>query len=215
MALVASPDHCAALRELVGLLAPPFLLHFFDTTPEDYEALSDEDLKCEYLDGELIVHSAASLGHEEFGLFVGAMLREFVTSRRLGRVFGPNTGMQLGERRFSPDVSVLLASSYGRIRDERVIGFVDLAVEIISPSTRAYDFGRKLAAYREGRVGEIWLIDRDRRQFAVHAWTGEDYVSQVLTTGTWSSVALVGLEIRLECMWQDPLPGVRDCLRTT
>jgi Uma2 family endonuclease len=158
MALVASPDHCAALRELVNLLEPPFLLHFFDTTPEDYEALSDEDLKCEYLDGELIVHSPASLGHEELIVFVSAMLREFLAGRRLGRVFGSNAAMHLGQKCFSPDVSVLLASSYGRIRDERVIGPVDLAVEIISRSTRAYDFGRKLAAYREGRVGEIWLI---------------------------------------------------------
>jgi len=215
MALVASPDHRVAVRELLSLLEPPFLLHFFDTTPEDYEALSDEDLKCEYLDGELIVHSSASLGHEELIAFVIAVLREFVAGRRLGRVFGSNAGMQLGERRFSPDISVLLAQNYDRIRDERVIGPMDLAVEIISRSTRAYDFGRKLAAYREGRVGEIWLIDRERRQFVVHAWTGEDYVSRVLTTGTWASLAIAGLEIRLDCLWQEPLPGVRECLGTT
>jgi len=200
---------------MVSFLEPPFLLHLFDRTPEDYEALGDEDFKCEYLDGELIVHSSASLGHEELMAFVIAMLREHVAGRQLGRMFGSNAGMQLGQSRFSPDVSVLLASSHGRIRDERVIGPMDLAVEVISPSTRAYDFGRKLAAYREGRVGEIWLIDRDRRQFAVHAWTGEDYVSRVLTTGTWSSVVIAGLEIRLDCLWQDPLPGVRECLGTT
>ena len=54
----------------MSLLEPPFLLHFSDTTPEDYEALSDEDLKCEYLDGELIVHSPASPEHEELIVFV-------------------------------------------------------------------------------------------------------------------------------------------------
>ncbi|MBI2218175.1 MAG: hypothetical protein HYU51_12835 [Candidatus Rokubacteria bacterium] len=70
-------------------------------------------------------------------------------------------------------------------------------------------------ACREGRVGEIWLIDAERRQFAAHAWTGENYVSRVLATGTWLSLALTGLEIRIDCLWQDPLPSVRECIRTS
>jgi Uma2 family endonuclease len=215
MAIVASADRYPLLRAALRSLEPPFLLRQFDATPEDYEAITDEDLKCEYIDGELIVHSPASLDHEELVLFVGALLREFLGGRGLGRVFGSNAVMQLGQRRFSPDVSVLLAPNYGRIRDKRVAGPMDLAVEIISASTRAYDFETKVPAYREGRVGEIWLIDAERRQFAVHAWTGEDYVSRTLTTGAWSSVALSGLHVRIDCLWQDPLPGVRECLRTS
>lgn len=212
MAIAEASHAYAALRDLMRALQPPFLLRHFDATPEDYEAITDEDLKCEYLDGELIVHSPASLDHEHRVLFVGSVLREFVTTRALGRVFGSNAVMQLGQRRFSPDVSVLLAGNYGRIRGPRVVGPMDLAVEIISTSTRAWDFETKVPAYREGRVGEIWLIDAERRQFTVHAWTGEEYQSRVLTTGSWSSVAVPGLRIRLDCLWQSPLPGVRDCL---
>jgi Uma2 family endonuclease len=214
MAIVASADRYPRLREALRSLQPPFLLRHFDATPEDYETITDEDLKCEYIDGELIVHSPASFEHEELALFVGALLREFVSGRGLGRVVGSNAVMQLGQRRFSPDVSVLLAPNDGRIRQKRVMGPVDLAVEVISASTRAYDFETKLSAYREGRVGEIWLIDAERRQFVVHAWTGEDYVSRVLATGVWSSVAVSGLEIRIDCLWQDPLPGVRECIGT-
>jgi Uma2 family endonuclease len=213
MAIVASSDRYLELREALRMLQPPFLLRHFDATPEDYEAITDEDLKCEYLDGQLIVHSPASLDHEHLALFVGAVLHEFVSAGSLGRVFGSNAVMQLGQRRFSPDVSVLLAVNYGRIRGQRVIGPMDLAVEVISASTRAWDFETKVPAYREGRVGEIWLIDAERRQFAAHAWTGEEYLSRVLATGSWSSVAIPGLEVRLDCLWQNPLPGVRDCLK--
>ncbi len=67
--------------------------------------------------------------------------------------------------------------------DPAAIGPVDLAVEVISANTRTYDFETKVPAYREGRVGEIWLIDAERRQFVVHAWTGEGYLSRVLATG--------------------------------
>jgi Uma2 family endonuclease len=161
MAIVSSSDQYPRLREALRSLEPPFLLRHFDATPEDYEAITDEDLKCEYIDGELIVHSPASLEHEEIVVFESTLLREFVSARGLGRVFGSNAVMQLGQRRFSPDASVLLAPNYGRIREKRVIGPVDLAVEVISASTRAYDFETKLPAYREGRVGEIWLIDAD------------------------------------------------------
>ena len=214
MAIVASPDRYPELREALRALEPPFLLRHFDATPDDYEAITDEDIKCEYLDGELIVHSPASLDHEDLALFVGAVLREFVSARVLGRVFGSNAVMQLGQRRFSPDVSVLLAANYGRIQGQRVIGPMDLAVEVISTSTRAWDFETKVPAYREGRVGEIWLVDAERRQFTAHAWTGEEYLSRVLATGSWSSLAIPGLEIRIDCLGQNPLPGVRDCLQT-
>ena len=214
MAIVASPDRYSELREALRALQPPFLLRHFDATPDDYEAITDEDLKCEYVDGELIVHSPASLDHESLSAFVIAVLHEFVSARGLRRVFGSNAVMQLGQRRFSPDVSVLLAANYGRIRGQRVIGPMDLAVEVISASTRAWDFETKVPAYREGRVGEIWLIDAERRQFAAHGWTGEEYLSRVLPTGAWPSLAIPGLEIRIDCLWQNPLPGVRDCLKT-
>ena len=214
MAIVASPEWYSELREVLRALQPPFLLRHFDATPDDYEAITDEDLKCEYLDGELIVHSPASLDHESLSAFVIAVLHESVSARGLGRVFGSNAVMQRGQRRFSPDVSVLLAASYDRIRGPRVIGPMDLAVEVISTSTRAWDFETKVPAYREGRVGEIWLIDAERRQFTVHAWTGEEYLSRVLATGSWSSPVIPGFVIRIDGLWQSPLPGVRDCLET-
>ena len=212
MAIVSSADQYALLRGELRWLRPPFLLRHYDATPEDYEQITDEDLKCEYIDGELIVHSPASLDHEDLVLFVGALLREFVTTRDVGRVFGSNAVMQLGQRRFSPDVSVLLATHYPRISNQRVIGPLDLAVEVISPSTRAYDLDDKLPAYREGRVGEIWLIDGERRQFVVHALTGEDYVAQVLATGRWSSPALGGLTVQVDWFWRTPLPSLRECV---
>ena len=214
MAIVAASDQYSALRDVLGALQPPFLLRHFDATPEDYEAITDEDLKCEYLDGELIVHSPASLDHEDLVLFVGSVLREFISARAFGRVVGSNAVMQLGQRRFSPDVSVLLAANYGRIRGSRVVGPMDLAVEVISTSTRAWDFETKVPAYREGRIGEVWLIDAERRQFTTHAWSGEGYESGVLTTGSWSSLAIPGLRLRIDALWQSPLPGVRDCLET-
>jgi Uma2 family endonuclease len=119
--------------------------------------------------------------------------------------------MQLGQRRFSPDVSALLAVHDARISNQRVIGPMDLAVEVISSSTRAYDLDEKLPAYREGQVGEIWLIDSERRQFVAHARVGEDYVAQVLATEVWQSRVLEGFTLQVDWLWRRPLPSLREC----
>lgn len=211
MPIVSSPEDYPVLRETLRALEPPFLLRHYAATEEDYEQITDEDLKCEFIDGELIVHSPASLDHEGLVSFVNRFLGEFVARHNLGRVFGSNAVMQLGRRRFSPDVSVLLVSHYHRVSGTRVMGPMDVVVEIISESTRSYDQQTKLPLYREGRVGEIWLIDRERRQFEVHALRDDGYASQVLPTGHWSCTALPGLTIQVDWLWADPLPALRDC----
>lgn len=211
MPLVTSDSSYAAARELLRALDPPYLLRHYPATAEDYEEITDEDLKCEYVDGELIVHSPASLEHEDLNGFVLSLLREFVTSHSLGRVYGPNAVMQLGERRFSPDISVLLDCNAGRIAGKRVVGPMDLVVEVISESTRRYDHQTKVPAYREGCVAEIWLIDEQQRQFEVHAQHGDSYVSQVLPSGRWNSVILSGLTVDVDWFWQHPLPPISAC----
>jgi Uma2 family endonuclease len=209
---ITRPDRYHATREVLRALEPPFLLRHYDASPEDYEAIADEDLKCEYLDGELIVHAPASIEHEDLTAFLLSLLREFVTARGVGRAFGSNAVMQLGAKRLSPDVSVLLTQNRERQREGRVYGPMDLVVEVISRSTRTYDFQTKLPVYREARVPEIWLVDAERRQFEAHALQGEDYRSRVLGTGPWPSVALAGLVVEVDWFWRDPRPSVGACL---
>ena len=211
---ITQPERYRATREILRALEPPFLLRHYDATPEDYEAITDEDLKCEYLDGELIVHSPASFEHEDLAAFLLSLLREFVTSRNLGRAVGSNAVMQLGAKRLSPDVSVLLTRNRERQQGGRVYGPMDLVVEVISRSTRTYDLQTKLPLYREARVPEIWLVDAERRQFEAHALHGEDYASRVLGTGRWPSVALAGLVVDVDWLWRDPRPSVGECLRS-
>jgi Uma2 family endonuclease len=199
-------------REELKRLKPPFLVRHYEADPEDYEHLTNEDIKCEYLDGELIVHSPASLNHESLTGFIVTLLTEFCARNALGHTFGSNAVMQIAERRFSPDVSVLLNANEHLVSGGRVLGPMDLVVEVISNSTRGYDHEQKLPAYREAHVGEIWLVDEERRQFEAHALRGDGYVSTVMGVGTWPSVVLPGLVLEVDWLWRRPRPSLRVCL---
>lgn len=96
---------------------------------------------------------------------------------------------------------------------------MDLVVEVLSKSTRAYDLDEKRLWYREAQVPEIWLIDPAKRQFHVD-WlkeTGDrahgNYQAELLESGRWKSRVMSGFWIDVDWLWSDPLPGDYDCLQ--
>ncbi len=219
MALLASGTTIEKARRALQEIDPPFLLRKYEATVEDYELLADEDLRCEFLDGVLLVHSPATIDHEDRLSFLHGLLRIFVDDRQLGRVLGANAVMQLGDRRFCPDISFLRKAHAPRIQQGQVVGPMDLAVEFLSKSTRDYDLGEKRAAYREGRVPEIWIFDPQRREFHADVLTGgsngspSSYRTETLREGRWASKVLEGFWFDVTWLWKDPLPNVLECYR--
>ncbi len=199
------------LKDMLRQLNPPYVLLKYDATPADFDQITDEDIRCEYLDGVLIVHSPASPRHERIIMFVLLLLGNFVAQRRLGELFGSNVVMQLGERCLSPDLSFLKSEHVGRVREGRVHGPFDLVVEVISKSTRRHDLGAKRAAYRDGQIPEIWLIDPERRRFEADVLEGNGYSTAVLEGGRWESRVLAGLSLDVSWFWAEPLPNPLEC----
>jgi Uma2 family endonuclease len=215
--IVMSPEvnDIKHLQRGLQYLPSPFLLRKYEAAEEDFEQLADEDLRCEYMDGVLLVHSPASYEHERRVVFVSTLLEVYAASRRLGEVCGSNTVMQLGSHRFCADVGFLAAAHADRVRNRRVMGPLDLAVEIISPSTREYDLGEKRRAYREARIPEIWLIDAESRQFHIDRLDSDSYLSQTHVTGSFEADVLPGLTFIVDWLWAFPLPSPLQCLRST
>ncbi|MGH3612487.1 MAG: Uma2 family endonuclease, partial [Pseudonocardia sp.] len=80
----------------------------------------------------------------------------------------------------------------------------DLAIEVLSPSTRAFDVVRKRADYARVGVGELWLIDPEGpaalilRPLAEATTPGEFVVVDDLdAAGELTSPQLPGLAIRV------------------
>ena len=101
-------------------LDPPYLLRKYGATEEEFDQISNEDIKAELLDGELIVHSPASLRHgprwpdryqpivhspatlrhDDLCTFLSFLMRGYADRKRLGLVYGANNAvMRLGATR--------------------------------------------------------------------------------------------------------------------
>ena len=68
-----------------------------------------------------------------------------------------------------PDLLVILNDHADRIKENRVEGAVDIAVEIVSPESTVRDRGDKFDEYEAAGVPEYWLFDPLRETADIYA----------------------------------------------
>jgi Uma2 family endonuclease len=165
----------------------------------------------------VIVLTPASNQHQDLADFLTAVLRFFVEAHRLGIVrsapFQMKTSPDLPGR--EPDILFIARGHLDRMRNSYLDGPADLVVEIISPDSRARDRGEKFYEYEQGGVREYWLLDPLRRQAEFYR-RGSDGIFRLVPNGEngiYHSAALEGLWLKVEWLWQEPLPPLMSVLR--
>ena len=195
-----------------GKAAPPGKM-----TYEEFLAWADEDTWAEWVNGEVIIMSPASLRHQQLAAFLGTSINFFVDARQLGAVLTPpfqmKTGSDLPGR--EPDIIFIAREHVDRLRDTYLEGPADLVVEIISRDSRARDRGDKFYEYEQGGIREYWLLDYLRRQAEFYQ-LGADGIYRLVPVGEdgiYRSAVLEGLWLKVEWLWQEPLPPLMSVLR--
>ncbi len=181
-------------------------------TWEEFVAWCDEDMWAEWVDGEVIVLSPASIAHQELMTFLIFLLRLFVRTHDLGELLPTPTLMRLPSRPSGrePDLLFVAKEHLDRLRATWIEGPADLVVEIVSPDSVERDWETKLAEYAAGSVAEYWVLDRDRRE-AAFFHLGEDgrFVRASLEKGgMYRSQVLPGFWLRVDWLWQLPTPDL-------
>jgi Uma2 family endonuclease len=193
--------------------ALPYLVRVPDITEDMFDELVDEDTKAELFDGVMIVHSPATLEHDDIGGFIRALMRFFAARRKLGSVLGPDAIVHLATcRKFCPDFFFVRKERMPRPRPKQFEGAADLIGETLSPSTRDYDLQDKRTAYREAGVGEIWYLDPLNRAIIIDRRQGGKYTEETFRKGRVGSDVLKGFWLDVSWLWQDPLPDPLTCL---
>ena len=145
---------------------------------------ANQDIRHEYVNGEVYDHAGASDVHVTITLNLGSLLRAHLRGS-LCRVYLADMKVRVGDESvFYPDVFVTCDPS-DKDRTHTKENPV-LVVEVLSPSTAAFDRGRKFARYRSlPSLQEYLLIDTASRAvdlyrlgsdglWVLHPFTGTD-----------------------------------------
>jgi Uma2 family endonuclease len=196
---------------------PPVVAAGDTMSYEEFLARTDEDAHLEWVEGGVLEMPPVSDDHADVNGFLLALLRFYAEARNLGVVradpFQMKTGPDLPGR--APDLMFVATENVPRLQTTFLDGPADLVVEIISPESRTRDRGDKFDEYEQGGVREYWLIDtpRERAEFYQRDDNGVFRPVPPNAEGVYHSAVLPGLWLRVEWLWQRPLPPLLRVLR--
>lgn len=179
-------------------------------TYEEFLAWADEDTLAEWVNGEVIMTSPASDRHQDIVRFLTTVLGTFVETHALGIVRPAPFQMKLEHGR-EPDLLFVAQEHLARLKRNYLDGPADLVIEIISPESAGRDRGEKFYEYAHGGVPEYWLIDPETR-WAEFYQLNEDRYRLALEgrAGEYHAVTVPGFWLRIEWLWQEPLPATAE-----
>ena len=198
-------------RLLEVLLAPPVSEKM---SYEEFLDWADEDTLAEWVNRKAIMTSPASSEHQTIADFLLKVMGLYSESHQTGLVISAPFQMKLEHGR-EPDLIFIANAHMERLKSSYLDGPADLVVEIVSPESAGRDRGDKFIEYEAGGVPEYWLIDPQRRWAEFYQLQGERYhLAYAGEQGEYHARTLPGFWLRVEWLWQQPLPKVLDVLRS-
>jgi len=143
--------------------------------------------RAELVKGELVKMVPSGGEHGTLTMNVGALLHNFVKPRKLGRVFGAETGIFI-----SRDPDTVRAADAAYMSNERLTQIKDLTkfldvppdlvVEVVSPTDHWSEVEEKVSEYLSIGVRLVWVINPKTR--SVHIYRPSREVWRLLEDDT-------------------------------
>ncbi len=153
-------------------------------TFEEFRQLPNDGKRYELVRGEVHVTPAPATRHQAVVQNLSVNLGSYVIKNRLGEVWTAPLDVRLGrETALQPDLIFISNARAGIIQEDWIAGAPDLVVEVLSPSTRAFDRGIKLPVYAEAGVPEFWIIDPQAKTVEVLKLQGKKYFLETTLAG--------------------------------
>jgi Uma2 family endonuclease len=173
-----------------------------------------QEVRSEWVDGEVIVFMPTTLRHGLIAGFVYRLLAAYVEFLDLGVVM-ESIHMRLADAGRVPDVLFVGHANRDRLTNQRLTGPADLVVEVISDDSVERDTVDRLAEYAAAGVPEHWLLDGRAGQEGARFFRlvgGRFQEAFAEADGRYHSTVVTGFWLRPEWLRQDPLPNALTCL---
>jgi len=129
---------------------------------QEFYALITEQLKAEFIEGEIIFHSPARNLHILVSDNLHLLISPYVKRKELGRIMHEKCLISLTRNDFEPDIVFFKKEKSEKFKpDQMKHPSPDFVVEILSPSTEKIDREIKFEDYALHEIEEYWIIDPD------------------------------------------------------
>jgi Uma2 family endonuclease len=167
-----------------------------DWTTDDLDALPEDGVRREIIDGVLIVSPSPTRFHQTLALLLGGALERICPAE-----FDVTQGVEIGispRRSLCPDVLVTTARAAARNPSRYPPHEVVLAVEIVSTGSVTMDRVTKPALYAQAQIPFYWRIETEGG-IVVHTHMYDPVAEAYRPTGSFEQVVEVDQpwEIRL------------------
>lgn len=138
------------------------------TTEEYLEWEAKQELRHEYIDGEILAMTGGSIPHNDIALNFYTVLRPHLRQRSCRfNVSDVKVQASKNSRYFYPDLVITCDSEDLKSRD--FIQHPKVIIEVLSPSTASYDRGDKFKYYRQIlSLQEYVLVDSESKSVEVY-----------------------------------------------
>ena len=138
-------------------------------TPADLDKTPDDGQTYEIIDGVIVVSPAPSWKHQETVKRVLVDVHAWAEQTEAGDIeVAPLDVVLRDGQTFQPDIFFVRTVNPGKLLGNRFHGVPDVAIEVISPTSRSRDWLVKGMRYASAGVPEYWVIDPDLRTITVH-----------------------------------------------
>ncbi|MCL2645538.1 MAG: Uma2 family endonuclease [Phycisphaerales bacterium] len=142
-------------------------------------------IRLELVDGELIVSPSPRSHHSRVVIHLIGILHAHIEAHNLGQLF---TELDTEFSSFDvrrPDLMFVTKEQLKKMDPDSAAssGDVELAVEVISPSSERTDRKIKFQQYAKAGIRYYWIVDPQCRTFEAYELAGESYCLQLKADG--------------------------------
>jgi len=175
----------------------------------EFRSWLTEDLKAEFINGSIVMHSPAADDHNEAVLYLGGAANLFSTLHKLGKVRVEKALIGMTRNDYEPDVAFWRKEIADEIKPGmNVYPTPDLVVEVLSPGSENMkrDTEIKFVDYAAHRIPEYWIVDPKKKtveQYLLSESSPDEYelYKKAVLTDSIESVTLTGFNIPVKAIF--------------